>query len=131
MLPNLFPLLHASSAVTALIGSAPMRFYRHGSAPQGVVAPYVTHRMITGNPANDMSDTPRADSCLVQVSCWSDNTGSGSSGIEVLATAVRNAIQERWDIEDFRDLVKDAETGRYRIDLDVRVFVHRSVASSS
>lgn len=126
MLPNLFPLLAASSAVTAIIGSNPVRFYRHGSAPQGVQAPYVTHRAIDMIPLNTLSDVPRADRSRVQISCWSDNAGTGSAGVETLAKAVRDAIEPRWDVEDFRVLGQDPETMRYRIDLDVLVFVHRT-----
>jgi len=125
MLPNLFPLLAAAPAVTAIIGSNPVRFYRHGAAPQNVIAPYVTHRSVSMPPINDMSGPPRADEARVQLSCWSDNTGTGSSGVETLASAVRDAIEPRWYVQDVRDMGRDPETMRYRIDVDVQVFVHR------
>lgn len=124
MLPNLFSLLSASTAVKAIIGSNPVRVYRHGSAPQGVVAPYVTQIGVGQTPENDLSGTPPVDASRVQVSCWSDNTGTGSLGVETLASAVRRAIEPRWHILDVRDMGRDPETQRYRIDLDVRVFVH-------
>ena len=124
MLPNLFALLAASPAVTAIIGSNPARVYRHGAAPQGVVAPYVTQIGVGQTPENDLSGTPPVDSSRVQVSCWSDNTGTGSLGVETLASAVRRAIEPRWHILDVRDMGRDPETQRYRIDLDVQVFVH-------
>jgi hypothetical protein len=125
MLPNLFPLLRDAAAVTAIIGTNPVRFYRHGFAPQGVVAPYVTHRSISLAPLNALSGLPLADAGRQQISCWSDNEGTGSTGVERLARAVRDAIEPRWDVLDIRDMGRDPETGRFRIDLDVQVFNHR------
>lgn len=131
MLPNLFPLLAASSAVTDIIGTNPVRFYRHGSAPQDVVAPYVTHRTISMIPQNNLSGLPLADDSRVQVSCWSDNTGTGSLGVETLASAVRAAIEPTWHILSVTDGGRDPETMRYRIDMDVQVWVHSAPDSSS
>ncbi len=131
MLPNLAPLIQASTALLAIIGSNPVRFYRHGSAPQDVVAPYVTHRTLSLPPVNDMSGTPRADIGRVQLSCWSDNTGTGSLGVETLASALRDAVEPRWYVLDVRDMGRDPETMRYRIDIDVQVFVHRQASPSS
>lgn len=131
MLPNLFGLLKNDSAVTAIIGSNPVRFYRHGSAPQGVIAPYVTQIAVDIVPENNLSDLPPADSCRVQVSCWSDNAGTGSAGVETLAQAVRDAIEPHHHITDIRDGGRDPETQRYRIDLDVTVWLNRPEASSS
>lgn len=131
MLPNLFPLLKASSAVTAIIGSSPMRFYRHGSAPQGSAAPYVTHIAISMIPQNNLSGLPLADDSRVQISCWSENTGTGSEGVETLYAAVREAIEPTFDILAVRDVGRDPETMRYRIDMDVQVWVHNVPSSSS
>ena len=131
MLPNLFPLLNASAAVTAIIGSTPMRFYRHGSAPQDVIAPYVTHWTVSMQPQNNLSNAPYADDSRVQISCWSNNTGTGSLGVETLAAAVRAAIEPTWHILSIRDVGRDPETQRYRIDLDVQVWVHTAPSSSS
>ena len=131
MLPNLFPLLKASAAVTAIIGSNPMRFYRHGSAPQGSTAPYVTHIAISMIPQNNLSGLPLADDSRVQISCWSNNTGTGSDGVETLYAAVREAIEPTCDILAVRDVGRDQETMRYRIDIDVQVWVHSLQSSSS
>lgn len=130
MLANLFPLLRDASAVTAIIGTNPVRFYRHGSAPQGVIGPYVTHQVVDQPPENDLSGLPPADVARVQVSCWSENLGTGSKGIETLARAVRDAIEPKHYILDVRDMGQDIDTKRYRIDLDVQVWVHRESSSS-
>lgn len=118
-LPNLFPLVSSSVAVKALIGSSPVRFYRHGSAPQGVALPYVTHRSISGIPQNNLSGMPLADDARVQISCWSNDPAE----IEVLANAVRAAIEPTWHIQNFSDGGRDPETMNFRIDMDVQVWV--------
>lgn len=125
LLPNLYPLVAAAPAITALIGSPP-RFYKHGKAPQGVVAPYATQRAATVTPENDLSDTPRVDGTRVQVSIWSVNSGAGAAGIETLAKAFRDALEPKYDVLDIRDMGQDAETSRYRIDIDVWVWNHRT-----
>lgn len=122
---NLFSLLRSSSAVTAIIGTNPVRFYRHGRAPQGVVGPYVTQLGVSLVPFNTLSGLPLADSGRQQISCWSANDGTGATGIDTLARAVRDAIESRFDVIDERDMGQDTETGRYRIDFDVQVFNHR------
>ena len=126
ILPNLYQLLVADSAVSAILGTAPMRFYRHGFAPQNVGAPYGTQRVIDATPENTMSETPYVDRCRVQVSLWSANNGADIETLWTLAAAVRNAIESRWHITDIRDMGRDPETNRVRIDLDVTIFNHRA-----
>lgn len=117
MFPQIFPIIKDSSAVTAIIGSSPVRFYRHGSAPQNVVAPYVTWNVVTGTPENSLDATPRADNYSVQVDCWSDNTGTGSAGVETLAEAVRDALEPFGHMTAVSVDDRDPETMRYRIGL--------------
>ena len=124
MLPRIFDLLRADSVVTALLGTSPMRCYRHGAAPQNVAAPYVTEFVVTALPANQLSGLPPVDTCRLQVSCWSVNAGTGATGINAIASAVRVAIEARWHIDDVRDMGQDAETMRFRVDFDVTVFDH-------
>ena len=125
-LPNPFPILAADPAVTDLIGNSPVRCYPHGQAPQGAAYPYVTHTAISILPINSL-DTggARADTALVQVSIWSSNAGGAVASARDVAAAVRAALEEDHDIEAVRDMGRDFETGSYRIDLDVRMFVHR------
>lgn len=125
-LPTPFPILLADSNCRAVLGSSPMRVFPHGSAPQGVAYPYVTYSAASITPINslDMGGAP-ADTTLVQVSIWSSNTGDGPTSLEAAYRAVRAALEAGHDIEAVRDMGKDPETGSLRIDLDVRMFVHR------
>lgn len=125
MLPQVFPLLRDNVAVTALIGSNPVRAYRHGTAPQSVVAPYVTWFVVTGNPENTLEDLPRIDRYEVQVDCWSENTGTGGTQVENLAEAVRNAIEPSAHMTAVVANTRDQETQRYRIGLQFTFWHHR------
>lgn len=129
MFPNVFAWLKASSAVTGIIGLIP-RCYKHGSAPQGVVAPYVTHFVITGNPESSISDLPPCDRFSIQIDCWSDNNGTGSLGVETLAEAVRNAIESHGHIVGMTN-GRDPETQRYRIGFILDVWQNRPEDDSS
>lgn len=112
MLPLIFPLLSGSAAVTALIGTAPVRAYRHGVAPQDVTAPYVTWSAPGGSVENAF-DGAKADVFRVQVDCWSD---SGSQ-VESLASAVRAAIEPAAHLIAYVANERDFQTGRYRISM--------------
>lgn len=132
MLPSLFNLLRADAAVTAILGTAPMRFYRHGAAPQQppVTTPYVTQVMISGVPALQLDGLPPLDTCRIQVSCWSTNGGTGPTAVNTLAGVVRDCIEQRWHITDIRDMGQDPDTMRFRVDLDVTIHDMRAAAVS-
>lgn len=110
MLPLVFPLLAGSAAVTALIGSSPARVYRHGSAPQDVVRPYVTWS-VPGGSASNAFDGADADFFRVQVDCWSDD----DTEIEVLAKAVRAALEPHAHLVAYLADDRDFDTRRFRI----------------
>lgn len=129
MFPNLFPLLRSDSRVTDIIGSSPVRAYKHGDAPQAVAAPYVTWFVVSGTPENQLSGRPPVDAFQVQVDCWSDNTGTGVAGIETLAAAVRDAIEERWHMVSSPSFSRDPQTMRYRASMTFAVWQAREPVS--
>lgn len=125
-LPTPFPILALDAAVRALIGSNPVRCFPHGAAPQGVAYPYVTYTAASIAPINSLDNGgARADTTLVQISAWGANTADGVGSAQAVYAAVRACMERDHDIEAVRDMGRDAETGSYRIDIDVRMFVHR------
>lgn len=112
MLPRVYEDL-LTSEVTALVED---RIYRHGEAPQGTQAPYVTWFVVTGLPENALGESPRVDQYLVQIDCWSDNDGSGDEGVEMLAEAVRDSVEAAGH---YMNAVvannRDPETKRFRL----------------
>jgi len=125
MLPPVFQALKASAAVKAIVGSNPPRVYRHGRVPDGtperpITQPYVTWFLVSGVPENNLSDPPPCDRATVQVDCWHQT----DAGIELLARAVRDALEQigvmtGTQIDDF-----ETETKTYRISLQVDVFIN-------
>lgn len=111
MLPKVYTLLQASSPVVNLVGT---RIYRHGTAPQGVVAPYITWFVPSSAPENTLDEVPKIDNATVQVDCWSNNTGAGDLEIETLAKAVRDAIEPSYHMIVGPTDGQDPETKRYR-----------------
>lgn len=109
MLPLVYPLLNVAPAVTALIGTPP-RVYRHGSAPQNVLKPYVTWS-IPGGFAENTLEAADADVFRVQVDCWSDDDAQ----VETLAAAVRDAIEPAANLIAYIADERDPVTQRFRI----------------
>ena len=111
LLPPVYTLLAAAAPVTALIGSSPTRCYRHGRAPQGSAAPYVTWSAPASSPERQLTGVAPADRWNVRIDCWSDT----DTEVETLATAVRDALEPF--AENLGVLVdeREAVTNRYRI----------------
>lgn len=113
MLPLVFPLLSAAAPVTALIGTNPVRAYRHGTAPQGVAAPYVTWSSPGGAPENTFQGAV-SDVFRVQLDCWSDD----DTQVVTLASAVRAAIEPSAHLVGYVADERDPDTKRFRISFD-------------
>lgn len=112
LLPDIFGLLKASGAVTAIIGTTP-KVYRHGIASQGTVAPYVVWLVVGADPENNLSDVPSVDRLVLQVDCYSGSDG----GVEALATAVRDALEPHMHLTGIPIDEREPDTGLYRIAL--------------
>lgn len=127
MLPKIQHLLKAAPAVTTLIGAGtdpvtdPVRVYRHGEAPQGVKAPYVTWSLPGGAPENTF-DGADADVFRVQVDCWSD----GDAEVEQLAKAVRAALEPAAHLVAYIADERNSETKRYRMGFAFDFILSRS-----
>jgi len=116
----LFSTCAASSAVTALLGSNPVRIYPFGTAPQDVTLPYAVYQTVGGSPENFVTDAPDMDIYTVQVDIYA---ATGASALAV-RNAMRDAIQSKAHIISWRDSY-DTATKRYRQSFDVDWFVNR------
>lgn len=118
MLPPVFQILSQNSRVAEIVGP---RIYRRGVAPQGVQSPYITWLLVTGTPENTLSETPAADRMSVQVDCWDRS----DKGCEVLATAVRDAIEPHGHMTGMPVDGREIETKLWRQALEFDLFVLR------
>lgn len=126
MLPEIYSMLRASPAIMTLVDD---RIYRHGEAPEGVVAPYVTWFVVTSVPENILDDRPPVDSVSIQIDCWSDNSGDGDAEVERVAEAVRDIMESDNYMSGIVVNGRDAETMRYRIGMRFTVWLHRNAVS--
>jgi Protein of unknown function (DUF3168) len=121
MFPPVFTTLKASEAVKAIVGTNPPRIYRHGNAPQDTAKPYVTWFAVTGTPENNLSDLPPMDRVQIQVDCYHQT----DAGIELLAKAVRDAIEPSAHMTGTPVDDREPETKLYRVALVFDWFVGR------
>ena len=85
---NVYQVLRSNAAVVSAVAT---RIYRHGSAPQDVVKPYITWSMVIGMPQDILNAAPCHDKDTIQIDCWSET----DTGIETLAYAVRAALDSQ------------------------------------
>lgn len=126
MLPPIFQTLKSATDVKAIVGTNPPRIYRHGSAPQRPDGlpfdqPYITWFLLSGVPENQLSGTPPVDRMTVQIDCWHQT----DAGIEVLATAVRDAVEPFAHMTSMPVNEREVETKLYRIAMEFDWFNDR------
>lgn len=115
MYPNIFALAAANSAVRAALGTAPVRFFPFGEAPEGVAYPYAVWRTISGNPENYLGDAPNIDTWLLQVDVYAATASTARSA----AQALRDVIETTAYIVSWRGEDRDPVTKRYHYGFDV------------
>lgn len=121
MIAPIFKVCAASPAVTALIGSNPVRLYPFSLQDDVVAYPYVVWQNISGEPENYLDRRPDADSYTLQVDVYADTVTSATA----VATALRDAIEPHAYITRWGGQSRDPETKRYRYSFDVDWIVLR------
>src|SRR5690606_39848770 len=59
--PPIFRLCAAAAGVKALLGTAPVRLFLFGEAPEGVQKPYAVWQVVGGSPENYLAGRPDAE----------------------------------------------------------------------
>lgn len=109
MYPPIFATAAASGAVTALLGSSPVRFYPFGSAPATVAKPYAVWRTVYGSPENILDGAPNTDSFGIQVDVYA-TTGASARAV---SAALRAAIEPVAYVVAFNGESQDPDTKNY------------------
>lgn len=115
MFPPIFNTLFASTAVKALLGSAPLRVYVAGEAPQGVAKPYATFQTVSGVPENYLGTRSDMDAYLMQIDIWASTLDSSRD----CADAVRTALEAVAYVTAMRETPRDGPTKSFHFSLDV------------
>lgn len=121
MTPPIFTIAAADPVVIALLGTAPVRLFPFGEAPEGVTYPYATWQGAGGAPENYLSNRPDMDRIALQVDVWA-KTGATATAV---AEALRNAIEGHAYITAWRGNGRDSETGSYRVSFDIDWHIER------
>lgn len=121
MVPPIFEMAAADPAATALLGSAPVRLYPFGEAPQGVTLPYAVWQLVSGAPENYLAGRPDIDGFTLQVDVYA-STGASARAV---GAALRDAVELTAHVTRWGGESRDTETGRYRLSFDVDWFVSR------
>lgn len=122
MTPAIFPIISAAPAVTALLGTSPVRFYPFGEATQNTPKPYAVWQMPTSVPANYLGQLPDMDDARVQVDVYGDS----QSSVIAVAKAIRNAIEPHADLLLAADRGRDPTTRNYGFMMEFEFFTART-----
>lgn len=115
MYPPIFQVVSADPAVTAMLGTDPVRLYPFGEAPEGVPLPYAVWQLVSGSPENYLAGRPDIDGFTLQIDVYAA-TGASARAV---GAALRDSIELRAHITRWGGESKDEETGRYRLSFDV------------
>lgn len=125
MFAPIFPLINASPAVKAIIGSNPVRFYQFGMAAEKVVYPYAVWRRVYGSPENYLGDRPGIDTLTLQIDCYATGSSAGSNTVRNLAVAIRDAIEGDCHITNWLGESIDPETKSHTFTFQADFWVPR------
>lgn len=108
-IPPVFSLAAASSTVTALLGTNPVRFYI-GEAEQGTAKPYAVWRVAYGAPENKLAGAPDEDTFGVSVDAYAET----ASAARAVAEALRNALEPQGYIMTWGGEGREPETRLFK-----------------
>lgn len=118
LLPPIYDWAAESTLLQSMLGnSLPMRFYRHGRAPQDIAAgqyDYCTWFAFTG-PENTLSEDPGIDRVSIQVDCWVRGGVDAEERIERLAQEVQRILETRGHCTGVPIDERDDKTKKFRI----------------
>jgi hypothetical protein len=126
MFPSFYTTFLAVPGITAILGSAPMRFYRRSFVPQVPDAGiYATESTPDSIPENNLSGTPTDNRARHTITIWGRNDGTGNLDVDALALLMLATIEPHHHVDTIRE-GSDRETRRYRVDIDVIVWQPRT-----
>lgn len=126
MFPPVFATCFADATCKELLGSAPMRLYPFGRAPEDESRPYAVWQTISGTPGNYIGNTPDMDSLTTQIDVYATNEADARE----VAKAIRNAIEPVAHITSWRGEMWDNSTELRRYSFDVEWIVLRTGATT-
>lgn len=121
MYPPIFAVVAANTAVRALLGVSPVRFYPFGEADPVPPYPYAVWQTVYGSPQNYVNQAPDVDSFGVQIDVYARD----ASGAREVATAIRDAIESSAHVTAYNGEFRDPVTRSYRVSFTADWIVNR------
>lgn len=123
--PALLPLVTASPAALALLGTNPTRFWGFGEAPQkgdpGYGKPYAVVQTVYGAPQNYLNQRPDVDNWGVQVDAYALQKGTAGD----VAAALRDCFEGAAHVVAWNGDGREPVTGLYRVSFTVEFWTPR------
>ncbi|EPF6070498.1 hypothetical protein J671_2262 [Acinetobacter sp. 1130196] len=118
----IFKLARADPAVKALLESdGILRVWKFGSAPDEPQAPYVTWQTISGDSNSNLDSRPVSDNVIIQIDVYATD----EDVVELVAEAIRYAIELDCYVVRYGEADKDPVTGMPHYSFDVSWIVNR------
>lgn len=118
MFPPVYETLRASADVVQIVGQ---RIARHGEISQKETRPYVVWQVVGNDPHVQLSGRPCSDFTTIQIDCYH----LGDRDVEVLARAVRDALDAARVVNRIFIDIRDPETKLYRVGLEADFITQR------
>lgn len=110
---TIYSTLAGDAEVVALVGT---RIYPVWvSSPPD--RPYITYRLISGTPLNDLGDDPLVDQRRIQIDAWADSYASAHA----VESAVRDALQPLGRFTNVNEF-EEQDTQLFRVSMDISIF---------
>lgn len=113
MFPKVYRTIR-TPAVAAIVGD---RIGRHGEIAQTEARPYIVWQIVTGQPYDNLSDSPCGDFTSVQIDCYCGGD-NGDGDVQRLALAVRAALDAALICNRVVIDNRDPETKLYRVGIE-------------
>jgi len=123
MFPNVYATLRANATVVSIVGT---KIGRHGSMPQGTVAPYIAWFLVVDDPYEGLSDPPDADFTTIQIDCYAGPADAADSQIQQLAEAVRAALDAAGVHNRVIVDLREPDTKLYRVGIQADFITQRT-----
>lgn len=119
--PPIFRLCAAATGVKALLGTAPVRLFLFGEAPEGVQKPYAVWQVVGGSPENYLAGRPDTEQHSLQVDVYADTASTARAAL----AAIEQAIEQDAYVTRYGGESRDPETQNYRSSMDVDWITYR------
>lgn len=113
--------LKGDTTVASYLGTAPLRVYPFGDAPDALTYPLATWQTVTGTPENNLSETPPIDRIGVQIDVYAATAGECWE----ISAAIRDVLETIGHMTYFGNTERAPDVRKYRQTLSFDFWLNR------